>query len=195
MRREPVTFSDGDPIKQELLARHGGPAFVRRAREVHEAFEDVLARARGQRQQWLEMVSLRLATLAALAGDWGRLRPLLADDEQVEVLRRLHDELRPTLRAPVEATTSTGRLKAALAELLASLERFNRRWEAFLPTVDLTRVNALREGYNAYFVLEKECAVGRPALTKADFVKLPPLRTEDVARALPPLPAPRVSSR
>jgi hypothetical protein len=137
------------------------------------------------------MVRLRLATLAALAGDWDRLRPWLADD-QVELLRRLHAELQPKLLGPLEPTTSAGRLHAALAELAESLERFNRRWGEFLPAVDLALVNEVRENYNRYFVLEKECAVGRAGMTKADYLKLPPLRTEDVAARLPPLPVPRL---
>jgi hypothetical protein len=189
---EPVSGPEGDAMRQQLLVQHGGPAFIRRARAVQEALEGVLNQSRACRDEWLDMVRLRLATLAALAGDWERLRPWLADDEQVAVLRELHAELQPKLLVPVEATSSHWQLRSTLTELLESLERFNRRWREFVPTIDLTRVNEAREKYNRFYLLEKECAVGRAGLTKADFVKLQPMHVDDLVGHLPLLPVPRL---
>jgi hypothetical protein len=184
-----------DPIRSQILGLEGPPAFMRRARHVQETLDTILKRCHRQRDEWLTMVRLRLATVAALTGDWQRLRRWLADDEQVEVLRQLHDDLRSQLRLPVPVTGSSGRLRSALAELIESLERFNRRWQEFVSKVDLTLANEAREKYNRFYLLEKECAVGRAGLTRQDFVQLPPLRHEDVIQHYPPLPVPRVAAR
>jgi hypothetical protein len=76
-----------------------------------------------------------------------------------------------------------------LAELRESLELFNRRWDAFLPTLDLRHVNELRDGYNRYFVLEKECAVRSARVAREGFVPLSPLTVQELFRHLPLLPA------
>src|SRR5205823_2559018 len=102
--------------------------------------------------------------LRALAGGWEAVRPHLAGDEEVGVLEGLESALEPRLRAPVAPTRSARAVRRALRELVASLERFNRRWAEYLPTVDLRPVNELREGYNRYYLLEKECALRSPAL-------------------------------
>src|SRR4051812_10501239 len=89
-----------------LMASYDAPAYVRRARGVQEAFEQLVRRCRGQRNEWLAMVRIRLGRLRGLAGDWAALRPLLADAEQVDVLRRLEGDLRPQPRLPPEPTSS-----------------------------------------------------------------------------------------
>ncbi|MCI0461684.1 MAG: hypothetical protein L0Z62_32435, partial [Gemmataceae bacterium] len=175
----------------QFLAYHGAPAYVRRAREVEEAFETLLEKCRRQREEWLPMVRLRLGTLHALAGDWERLTPLVTDGE-VEALRRLHEELSPRLRVPVARASSQRALRRALRELRESIENFNRRWSAFLEKLELTYVNELRDGYNRYYVVEKECAVRSPALARQGFRPLEPVTAADVAAALPPLPAPQL---
>jgi hypothetical protein len=180
---------------QELVGRYDAPAYVRRAREVQGAFDQLVARCRQQREEWLEMVRLRLGTLRALAGGWEALRPLLADDDQVDLLDRLYDSLRPRLRVPVERTSSPRALRRALAELEESIGRFNRRWQEFLRGVDVAGVNDLREGYNHYFVLEKECAVRSASVARHGFRRLEPLTVDELATLLPPLPVPRVQGR
>jgi hypothetical protein len=123
------------------------------------------------------------------------LRPFLADENQVAALRRLHEELAPRLRDAVEPTTSPRALRRALRELGESIERFNRLWREFLAGVDLGRVNGLREGYNRYYLLEKECALRSPRLARQGYRPLPPLTREDLESLMPPLPAPRVKGK
>lgn len=53
-------------------------------------------------------------------------------------------------------TTSSRALRRALRELTESIERFNQRWQEFLQGVDVSHVNELRDGYNRWYVLEKE---------------------------------------
>ena len=176
---------------QALMASYGAPAYVRRARQVEQAYEDLLARCSRQRDEWLKMTRLTLGELAALAGDWPAVRPLLADDGQLALLRRLHDELRPQPRFPPRRTSSRRALRRALADLRVSLAAFNRRWEGYLRDLDLSPVNDARDGYNRYYLLEKECAVRSPRLAREGFRRQEPLTHAEVAAHFPPLPVPR----
>jgi hypothetical protein len=182
---------DADRTVKQFMTTYDAPAFVRRGRQVQAAFEDLLGRCRAQREGWLAMVRLRLGTLHALAGDWGRLAPLLADASQVEALQNLHAELQPRLRAPVRPALTRGALRGALRELRGSIERFNERWRRYLLGVDVRHVNALREDYNRYYVLEKECALRSPRLARLGFRPLPPVSVAELEAALPPLPVPQ----
>jgi hypothetical protein len=192
---EEVPIVGGDLFRSQVEAGFDGPAYVRRGRQVEHAFEELLNRGRQQRDEWLPMVRLRLALLHALAGDWERVRPLLADRDRLGELQRLHAELQPRLRGQVEPTSSLQALRQALRELLESIDYFNRRWLAFVPKLDLTPINALREGYNRYYVLEKEIALRSPRVARQGFVRLEPLTIEDVLASLPPLPAPELNRR
>jgi hypothetical protein len=191
----PVAANETDPFERLILGRYDVPAYVRRARGVQDGLEAVLARCRAQREEWLSMVRLRVGELFARAGNWEALRPLLADDEQLDHVRNLHDELRPMLRVSHEPTRSASKLRRILHELIASLERFNRRWLAFLPENDLSEVNALRDSYNRYYILEKECAVRSPAVARMGFQRLEPLTTDDLRTMLPSLPVPKLAVR
>ncbi len=183
---------DGSDEFKQFLTQYDAPAYIRRARAVQGALEDLLACCRRQRTEWLKMVRLRLGLLRALAGDWHNLRPLLADDDQLDILRRLHDELNPQLRTHIDPSASIRILQRSLHELCESLEHFNRRWRVFLPMVDRGTVNELREGYNRYYVLEKECAVRSARVARQGFTPLPPLTTEDLAVEFPLLPVPQL---
>jgi hypothetical protein len=192
---EEVPILGRDLFRSQIEAGYDGPAYVRRARQVEQAFEDLLNRGRKQRDEWLPMVRLRLALLLALAGDWERVRPLLAHGDRLGELQWLHAELQPRLRGQVEPTSSVGALRRALRELRECIDYFNRRWLAYVPQLDLTRVNQLRDGYNRYYLLEKEIALRSPRLARQGFVRLEPLTTEDVLAKLPPLPVLELKGR
>ncbi len=177
---------------KRFLSQFDAPAYIRRARGVEAALEQLLEQCRRRRAEWLEIVRLRIGMLHALAGTWDNLRPFLTDEEQLDILRYSLAALAAPLRAPVEPTTSARALRHALHELHESLERFNQRWQAFLTSLDLTAINELREGYNRYYVLEKECAVRSPRVARQGFVPLPPLTHEDLATQFPLLPVPQL---
>jgi hypothetical protein len=189
-------YGQGDDelrVRMMVAAQYDAPAYIRRARGVEVAFEDLLARCRRQRTEWLFGVRLHLGALRAGASSWDVLRPLLADGGQVAALERLHAEagdpdVPMTGPAGVPACGSPRGRRRALARLRASVERFNRRWLAFIDRLDLGEVNRLRDGYNRYYLLEKECAVGPARLLPQTFRKLPPVATADVLDRLPPLP-------
>src|SRR5262245_39842747 len=144
---------DEDRLLKLAMGHYDVPAYVRRARRVQEALDDLLAGCNEKRDAWLGMVRTRLATLHALAGDWPALRPHLVGDLEVETLAELHRQLEPGLRSCVEATKSPRLVRLALRELCDSLQRFNLRWRAFVLQVDLSPVNEARDGYNRYYVL------------------------------------------
>jgi hypothetical protein len=177
---------------KRFTSNYDAPAYVRRARQVHEVYEQLLGRCRQEREEMLQMVRIRLGVLQALTGDWVRLRPWLADEEEVRVLECLTEAVPPALRGSVGLSYSRWQLRTALNELLESLERFNRRWQAFLLEIDLTMVNQVREGYNRYYLLEKECAIRSPMLARHGFERISPLTHADLFAALPLLPVPRL---
>jgi hypothetical protein len=189
-----LSRDDGDRIFQQVMSHFDAPAYIRRARRVQAAFDVLVADCHRQRDEWLTMAVVHLHTLRGLVGTWDRLLPCLADVEQVGVLQRLWDELKPDLQVCIEPTTVVRKWRRCLRALVSELEEFNRRWSAYLPTVDLGGVNELRDGYNRYYVLEKECAVRSLVVARHGFRPLPPLTTQDLIAQLPPLPVPRTRS-
>jgi hypothetical protein len=177
---------------QTVLGQYDAPAFVRRARRVAEAFEELLDRCRTKRVEWLRFVRADLRVLRAMAGEWSLLRPLLAGDEDVAALAQLEALVSPPPPQVVPPATPR-KLRRTLEALRRSVSRFNERWRQFLPTVDLTEVNAERDGYNRYYLLEKECAVRSARVAREGFRPLPPLTAADLEAALPLLPLPRLA--
>jgi hypothetical protein len=182
--------SDERKIFQQFLGQYGGPAFVRRARDVQLAFESLVEACRCQREEWLAHVRLPLGTLVALAGSWSALLPILENSERAALLQALHAELAPRLRLPVAPTTSVRRLRRALAELHKAIERFNQRWLDFLHKLDLRKVNSLRDGYNRFYLMEKECALGSARVARQGFQRLEPLTADEIMKMFPVLPLP-----
>lgn len=185
MDNAPITSREEDHAFKDILAHYDAPAYIRRARQVQDAYDHLIARCRKQRDDWLKMVRIRLGTIHALAGDWERLRLLLADDGQLQALQKLHEELQPRLRVAVPASGSTRALRGALKELNESIARFNHRWQAYLDAIDLTHVNQLREGYNRYYLLEKECALRSSTVARLGFRRLEPMRVEELFQLMP----------
>ena len=175
-----------------VAAQYDAPAYVRRAKAVETAYEELLDRCGRLRAAWLAGVRLHLGSLRGGAGSWAALRPILADDEQIDVIERLHAEAGDPQNEMTGPTTERG-LRRALGRLAASVERFNRRWLAFIAELDLSEINRLRDGYNRYYLLEKECAVGPARLLPQTFRRLGPVTAGEVLDRLPPLPVPRAA--
>jgi hypothetical protein len=182
---EEVPFLGGEKQQYaELLAAFDAPAFVRRARGVEAAYERLLRDCRRQRDEWLTMVKVRLATLRARAGSWEALRGLA----NVEALEAMERELSPRLRAAVAVSTSPAVLRREVGRLAESVERFNRRWLAWLPEQDIATVNRLRDGFNRWYVIEKACAMRNDVLARVGFEPLPMMDHDELLRLMPPLP-------
>jgi hypothetical protein len=187
----PGRADNADRFRQVLVA-HGGPAFLRRATEVAAAYEQLLDSCRKQRQEWLGMVKVRLALLHALAGTWEALGDLLEDETQLVHLKNLHAELIPRLRVETPSPRRGPALERALAQLVESIENFNRRWTTYIQSINLSPINKLRDGYNRHYLLEKECAVRSSTVARQGFRPLAMLDCQQIETILPPLSVPRL---
>jgi hypothetical protein len=193
MDEAPILSSDRErKVFDHVVALHGGPAFLRRAQNVQLVWDSLVEQCRRQREEWLGTVRTRLGILRGLAGEWAALAPLVADAAQLDVLAQLERDLRPQIRSSLVPTTSLRTLRRALLELNESLAFFNQRWQAHLARIDLTELNRLREDYNRYYILEKECAVRSPVIARQGFRPLPPATLCDLASLLPVLSLPAV---
>jgi hypothetical protein len=180
-----------DRLAGYVLARYGEPPYARRARAAEEAYDTLLEQCRRRREELLADVRRLLGRLRPPAGDWAALRPWLADAAQVGAL----EELAAAVPAPAEASAPVGarHRRRALRALAGAVARFNAAWGEFLHGLDLSGVNALRDGYNRYYVLEKEMALRSPVLARRGFLPLPELTVDDLAALLPPLPVPQLT--
>jgi hypothetical protein len=185
--------SDDRQIFQKLIGYYDAPAFMRRARRIEDADRILVEHLSAKRHEKLEIVRLRIGQLRALAGTWEAVRPLVADDAALDGLRSLHDALQPVLRLPLTATKSRRVLRAGLAELLEAMIHFNERWQTVLQAFDLAPLNALRDGYNKHYLVEKECALGGGPAVRRGFQRLEALSQVDLFRQFPLLPLPRLA--
>lgn len=166
------------------------PAFVRRARDVEAAWTALLGICSRERERLLEMPRMRLARLFALLPPHVALSSLLRSPDDAGHLARLQEEWQPRLRSKLSPARSAGELAPAIAEVRLSFERFNRRWLKALAEIELGRINALREAYNRYYLLEKECALRSTRIAREGFQPLDPVSVESLLAEFPLLKIP-----
>ena len=173
---------------QQMLGLFDAPAFARRGQDLEAALRRLETRCAGVRDAMLEMVRLRLRQWAAAAvgpEDW-------ADtfDGPIAGLWSVAgaDRDGPPRWADREATAR--RRRGAARDLIASVARFNRRWSKFVGGLDLAPVNRRIDGYNRYYVLEKECILGSHRLAARHFRPYEPLTVEGILDRHPLLPMP-----
>src|SRR5438132_2144279 len=128
MDEVPLVGREENDLFKRFIGQYDGPAYVRRARRVEDAFQALLAHCEQKRHAMLEIARVRLGMLHALAGAWERLRGVVALERDLDILQGLEAALTPVLRIVPPPTRSTRILKRALGELIESLGRFNRRW-------------------------------------------------------------------
>jgi hypothetical protein len=168
-----------DYLFKQFVARYDVPAYVRRARRVQGALDDLVARCKKQREEWLVMVRVSAKAALVLAGD--------AADER---LRQVGHILELPCASAGAGHVSMRRLARAVRELTESITRFNGRWPRYLNDVDCGPVNRLRDDYNRYYVLEKECALHSARLARLGFQPLLPLTAGELLALMPLLPLP-----
>jgi hypothetical protein len=164
-----------------IVAQFGAPAYMRRAKRVETAFTDLIDRLRVRRGELLEGVRIHLRLLLDAAGSLDAVRPFVSD-VQFTAFSGLVAGFALTEGEPTGAPSR--RLRRALRDLAASVARFNHHWLDCVSEADLSEVNAEREGYNRWYLLEKECAVG-VIRARQGFQPLPPVTAADVLAALP----------
>jgi hypothetical protein len=176
---------DIDTEIKEMMGLFDSPSFARRGLELEEMLRRVDARCRQARGERLDMVRVRLrqwTRVAAGLDDWA---PVFA--APIEPLWTLSDAEPPQWAA---APGPRHRQLAAARDLIAAVERFNRRWAEFIASLNLGPANVVIDHYNRYYVLEKECVMGSARLAARFFTPIPTLTPERLLRDHPLLPVP-----
>jgi hypothetical protein len=188
--------NDPDLDAGGILAAFDAPAFVRRGKQVEDAWTMLLDRCQFERRRLLELPRMRLGRLMALAVPRSLLEGLLPISE-IERLGQLDREWDPHLRSVIQPARSARELVKPLADLAQSCERFNRRWSKYLNELELDSINQLRRDYNRFYLLEKECALFSSRVACDRFVPLKSITTADLIAQFPPLliPSPRSGIR
>jgi hypothetical protein len=170
---------------KELLGLFDVPAFARRGQDVEYALARIRTRSRRHRAAMLDMVRLRLRQWAAAAP--GPEADSRYFESSIAPLWPLTDAEAPRWAA---RPASSWRLRAIGRDLIASVERFNRRWLEHLEGLDLAPINRQVDDYNRYYLLEKECSLGSARLAARNFVPKGHVTLDDLQAELPLLPVP-----
>lgn len=187
-------MSDYDELRayQEMLMCFDTPAYIQRAQSVEAEWNAVMSRCRKQRAEWLEMPVLRLAQLNRMMdSDWTRFD--VFTEPEANVLAKLIELWQPTLRVRLKPATDKNEVTKAAGALIDAFKRFNQRWLAYIEDFDLSTLNQLRQDYNDYYVLEKECVVLSPKVAQWGFEPLALATQEDLWRVFPLLDVPQRS--
>jgi hypothetical protein len=182
-------LGDAETELKELLGLFDAPAFARRGLDLEHALARLDARCRREREAMLAMVRLRLKQWAAVASG-----PESADEvfaRRIDGLWSLADAEAP---AWADRPAPARKLRSVARELVASVERFNRRWERFLDGLNYEPVNGLIERYNRYYLLEKECTLRSARLAAQHFEPRPPVSSQSMGERHPMLPVPERKS-
>src|SRR3954471_13488802 len=116
---------------KELLGLFDTPAFARRGQDLEHGLERLDARCRRERGAMLEMVRVRLRQWAGAVG---------GPEAWAATFTAPIDPLWPLSGAEPPAWTDrpapARRRRAIARDLIASVERFNRRWTHFVAALD-----------------------------------------------------------
>ncbi len=182
---EPTPLGNVETEIKELLGLFDVPAFARRGQDLESAQIRLRARLRSHRESLLDMVRLRLR-------QWAAASPGIEADRRVFV-----DPIAPlwTLTGSepprwASRSASIWRLRSIARDLVASVDRFNRRWVDHLDKVDLSLINRMVDDYNRYYLLEKECSLGSARLAAHNFVPKVQLDLDEIRAEFPILPLP-----
>ena len=137
---------------KELLGLFDAPAFARRGQDLEYALARLHDRCARRRDAMLDMVRVRLRQWsAAVTGPDGWSSSFDAPIEPLWALAGAEPPAWADRPAPIRRRRTIAR------DLVASLNRFNRRWTEFLDGLDLEPLNRTIDQYNRYYLLEKEC--------------------------------------
>jgi hypothetical protein len=170
---------------KELLGLFDVPAFARRGQDLEYALVRLRSRSRRHRGGMLDMVRLRLRQWASVADGPGADSPVFAST--IAGLWALAEAEPPRWAA---RSAPLRRLRSIARDLVASVERFNRRWSDHLDGLDLTSINRQVDDYNRFYLLEKECSLGSARLAARHFVPKDRVTLDELRAELPPLPVP-----
>lgn len=171
----------------QILGLFDTPAFARRGQDTEYALELLHKRCREER-------TIRLQPARKRFGDWASTASG-PKDWRGSGLNALQAELEAETLAPADwrwGTKSRGlanwRERASARALLEAVAEFNRLWPIFLENLDLDRINELIDGYNRFYLLEKECVIGSRRAAARLFVPKTPVTVADLLALYPLLP-------
>lgn len=182
----PVVRSDDAELK-ELMGLFDAPAFARRGQDLEYALTRLFRRLERERSGLLDMVHLRLKQWSKVAtgfDDWG-------DVFKTSIAYLYEKSSADPPQWAERAGTHRQRLGVG-RDLVASVERFNRRWQHVLDQVRVDSINRQIELYNRYYVFEKECVVGSARIASRYFVPKPPVTPETILADHPTLAVPEL---
>jgi hypothetical protein len=175
---------------KEMMGLFDSPSFARRGLELEGMLRRVDDRCRQARGERLNMVRVRLrqwTRVAATPDDWAAV--FAAPIEPLWTL----SEAEPPQWADTPGLRH--RRLAVARDLIAAVERFNRRWVDFVESINLAPANLVIDHYNRYYVLEKECVMGSGRLAARFFTPISPLTSERLLQDHPLLPVPVLADR
>lgn len=179
-----------DPEINQLLGLFDVPAFARRGLELEYAINRLHERCQRERASRCEMIRVRLRQWAGAT---------TGPDCWHEVFTAPIDGLWALSEAEPPAWTeqlaSLRRRREIGRDLIASVARFNARWERYLHELKLDHVNRAIDSYNRYYMLEKECVIGSARLAARHFVTRPSVTRESLLEVYPALPVPELTER
>ena len=186
----PAINSDIETEVKELMGLFDLPAFARRGQDLEATLNRMHLRCRAARRQYLEMVHLRLRQWSAASAGPESWRDIFTGT--IESLWSLA-EAEPPRWALSDAPKK--RRESIARDLVAAIERFNRRWRQFIAQINLEPTNFAIEQYNRYYVLEKECVVGSARLAARHFSPVPLLTAATLLEEHRALPVPELADR
>ena len=172
---------------KEMMGLFDLPAFARRGQDLEITLRRLHERCHKARLPLLDMVQLRLR-------QWSRA--VTGPDAWPAIFARSIEPLWPLAAAEppnwAEFPAPIRRQRIIASDLIAAVLRFNRRWQQFVEQLNLEPVNIVIDGYNRYYVLEKECVMGSARLAARHFQHVPLLTTATLFSDHPPLPVPEL---
>lgn len=172
-----------DPEMRQLLGLYDVPAFARRGQDLEFLLTRLNDRFARERETMLDMVRLRVRQWTSVAISPSDGRELIAGP--IEELIALVMSPPPTW----SRSFGTPRKRGVIArDLIASVERFNRRWTRFVSEFPLETFNTRIDDYNNYYLLEKECIFGSARVAARGFQSIRRLTPEGLLEDHPLLP-------
>ena len=182
----------GDPIAQLVLGQFDAPAFIRRAKSVEMDTETLFYKCKKHRESWLHQPQRLFHSIKSRVGgtppDWQKLQKWCKNPEQIAYLRTLDPFLEPALRFPPKPTRWFWGISPEIETLRTQIKAFNKAWLVWVRELDLSEINNARNGYNKWYLLEKECSILSRAVANQGFEPLPLLDTHDILAWFPLIP-------
>jgi hypothetical protein len=184
----PSMNSDIETEVKELMGLFDLPAFARRGQDLEATLHRMQLRCRVARGNLLEMVHLRLRQWSSAAvGNESWRGAFTSTIESLWVLADAGPPRWGFSDAPLK------RRQAIARDLVATIERFNRRWHQFVDRTNLEPANFVIDQYNRYYVLEKECVMGSARLAARHFTPVARLTKAALLEQHPTLPVPELA--